>query len=49
MVNKIVTLKNGITGRCIGKMGNGDLIMEYGKGGKVIYFSKDDIKENENE
>lgn len=43
MYGKVVTFKNGMTGKVIGRLENGDFVMMYEKGGRNHYFKKEDV------
>lgn len=40
---RIVELKDGRKGKVIGQMRNGEYILMSGKGGKVTYFTEEEI------
>ena len=48
-IGSIVTLKDGLRGKVIGQMVSGEYLLEYGKGGRIIYFIKEDVEEETNE
>ena len=48
-INSIVILKNGLKGKVIGQMVNGEYLLASGKGGQISYFKEGDVLEVENE
>jgi hypothetical protein len=48
-IDSIVLLKNGLKGKVIGQMENGEYLLASGKGGQISYFKEEDVKEGINE
>lgn len=48
-IDSIVSLKDGLRGKVVGQMVSGEYPLEYGKGGRIIYFTEEDVKEETNE
>ena len=43
-INSVVKLKNGKTGKVVGKLENGEYMLASGKGGAISYFKKEDVE-----
>ena len=44
-IGSIVTLKDGLRGKVVGQMLSGEYLLAYSKGGRIIYFITEDVKE----
>ena len=48
LIGKIISLKNGLKGKCIFQLASGEYGLQYEKGGRIEYFKEDEVLEISN-